>query len=58
MGTDIDSDPAIRWLIALIVLCHDALAITLTPRLRHGHQPLAKTTFGPQRLRSKFSSVA
>jgi hypothetical protein len=30
MGTDIDSDPAIRWLIALMVLCCDPLAIALT----------------------------
>jgi hypothetical protein len=30
LGTDTDSERAIRWLIALIVLCCDPLAIALT----------------------------
>ena len=30
VGTDTDSERAIRWLIALIVLCCDPLAISLT----------------------------
>jgi hypothetical protein len=30
LGTDADSERAIRWLIALIVLCCDPLAIALT----------------------------
>jgi hypothetical protein len=30
VGADTDSERAIRWLIALIVLCCDPLAITLT----------------------------
>ena len=30
IGTDTDSKRAIRWLIALIVLCCDPLAIALT----------------------------
>jgi hypothetical protein len=30
LGADADSEPAIRWLIALMALCCDPLAITLT----------------------------
>jgi hypothetical protein len=30
VGADTDSERAIRWLIALMVLCCDALAIVLT----------------------------
>ncbi len=30
IGTDTDSERAIRWLIALMVLCCDPLAIALT----------------------------
>jgi hypothetical protein len=30
LGTDTDSESAIRWLIALMVLCCDPLAIALT----------------------------
>ncbi len=30
LGTDTDSERAIRWLIALIVMCCDPLAIALT----------------------------
>jgi hypothetical protein len=30
LGTDTDSEKAIRWLIALMVLCCDPLAIALT----------------------------
>jgi hypothetical protein len=30
LGTDADSERAIRWLIALMVLCCDPLAIVLT----------------------------
>jgi hypothetical protein len=30
LGTDADSERAIRWLIALMVLCCDPLAIALT----------------------------
>jgi hypothetical protein len=30
LGTDTDSERAIRWLIALMVLCCDPLAIALT----------------------------
>jgi hypothetical protein len=30
IGTDTDSEQAIRWLIALMVLCCDPLAIALT----------------------------
>jgi hypothetical protein len=30
VGTDTHSERAIRWLIALMVLCCDPLAITLT----------------------------
>jgi hypothetical protein len=30
VGTDTDSERAIRWLIALMVLCCDPLAIALT----------------------------
>jgi hypothetical protein len=38
------------WLIALMVLCCDPVAITL-PRLRHGDQSPFKTIFGPWDLR-------
>jgi hypothetical protein len=34
------------WLIALMALCCDPMAITL-PRLRHGDQSPLKTIFGP-----------
>jgi hypothetical protein len=30
LGTDTDSKQAIRWLIALVLLCCDPLAIALT----------------------------
>jgi hypothetical protein len=30
LGTDTDSEKAIRWLIALMVLCRDPLAVALT----------------------------
>jgi hypothetical protein len=30
LGTDTDSERAIRWLIALMVMCCDPLAIALT----------------------------
>ena len=39
LGTDTDSERAIRWLIALTVLCCDPRAITLTRRLRRGGNP-------------------
>jgi len=38
VGADTDSERAIRWLIALMVLCCDPLAIALTPRLRRAIQ--------------------
>ncbi len=50
LGTDTDSEKAIRWLIALMVLTCDPLAIALTARLRHGDR-LSKAIFGPQHLR-------
>jgi hypothetical protein len=50
IGADADSERAIRWLIALMVLCCDPLAIALTAASAR-HQSLSKTTFGPQDLR-------
>ena len=58
LGTDTDSEKAIRWLIALMVLCCDPHAIALTAAASARRPTLPKTKFGPQRLRSKFSSVA
>jgi hypothetical protein len=49
VGANTDSERAIRWLIALIVLCCDPLAIALTAAASaRGDQPPSKTTFGPQ----------
>jgi hypothetical protein len=48
LGTDTDSEKAIRWLIALMVLCCDPLAIALTAAANRR----LKTTFGPQHLDS------
>jgi hypothetical protein len=45
-----DSEEAIRSLIALIVLCCDPLAITMTATVRHGDQPSPDTAFRPQDL--------
>jgi len=50
VGAGTDSERAIRWLIALMVLRCDPLAVALTA-VRTGDQPLSKTTFGPQHLR-------
>jgi hypothetical protein len=50
IGTDTDSERAIRWLIALMVLCCDPLAIALTVAASRG-DPLSKATFGQQYLR-------
>jgi hypothetical protein len=36
LGIDTNSEKAIRWLIALMVLCCDPLAIALTAPLRGG----------------------
>jgi hypothetical protein len=48
VGTDTDSERAIRWLIALMVLCCDPLAIALTAAASARRSTAAlKTTFGP-----------
>jgi hypothetical protein len=47
VGVDTDSERAIRWLIALMVLTCDPLAIAPTARLRPGEQPPSEATFGP-----------
>jgi hypothetical protein len=39
VGTDTDSEWTIRWLITLMVLCCDPLAITLTAAASAGDQP-------------------
>jgi hypothetical protein len=39
-----DPEVAIRWLIALMALCCDPLAIALTAALRQGDQPAPETT--------------
>jgi len=49
LGTDTDSEKAIRWLIALMVLCCDPLAIALTAaasaRRRRLRPHLVRSTF-------------
>jgi hypothetical protein len=40
-GGEEDKERPIRWLIALIALWCDPLAMSLTARLLRGHQPLA-----------------
>jgi hypothetical protein len=42
----------------LLKLCRDPLPTALTAAASARRPTLPKTTFGPQRLRSKFSSVA
>jgi hypothetical protein len=50
LGADTDSERAIRWLIALMVLCCDPLAIALTAAAS-ARRSTAKATFGPKHLR-------
>jgi hypothetical protein len=50
VGAHTDSERAVRWLIALMVLCCDPLAIALMRRLRRGDKPAPETTFGSQDL--------
>ena len=52
IGTDSDSEKAIRWLIALMVLCCDPLAIALTA----GASARRSTTVKPLLVRSTFDS--
>jgi hypothetical protein len=44
---DTDSERAIQWRIALMVLCYDLLAIALTTATSAGDQPPSETIFGP-----------
>jgi hypothetical protein len=55
LGVDTDSERAIRWLIALMVLCCDPLAIALTAAASARRLTTVYPTFGPQHLR-KLSS--
>jgi hypothetical protein len=50
LGIDTDSEKAIRWLIALMVLCCDPLAITLTAAAsaRRRFRPSAPSRIGRQ----------
>jgi hypothetical protein len=47
VGADADSE-AIRWLIALMVLCCDRLAIALTAAVSARRSNHRLNTFGPQ----------
>jgi hypothetical protein len=46
VGADTDSEGAIRWLIALMVLCRDVLAIGLTAAASARRSITSKTIFG------------
>jgi hypothetical protein len=51
VGANTDSERAIRWLIALMVLCCDPPAIALTAAASVQRSTTVESTFGPQYLR-------